>query len=264
MTYPFVQAKHYTAVAARPITLLVLHTMEAPEKPGTARSVAAWFAGSNAPQASAHYCIDDSDIIQCVKEHDVAWAAPGANRQGIHLEHAGYAKQSSLEWVDAYSEAMLHRSAQVAAEICTRNHIPVRFVPAADLLAGAGGITTHVEVSRAWRQSDHTDPGPSFPMAHYLNLVIEASAPKGVAPMYSPPIGPIAAAWLDDQGHVISAISPAGEVFWGKWWGNVAGKPYWGNRSAALIGARPDGQPGYRITSTDGATYDLPDGIDKL
>ena len=85
-----------------------------------------------------------------------------------------------------------------------------------------------------------------------------------VAPMYQPPLGPFAAAWLDENGRVISAVTPSGEVFWGRWWGNVRGKSYWGNRVAALIGARPDGQPGYRITATSGEPYDLPDGYDQL
>lgn len=87
---------------------------------------------------------------------------------------------------------------------------------------------------------------------------------RKVTPMYSPPLGPFAAAWLDDHGRVISAVTPDGRVYWGKWWGNVAGKPYWGNRVAADIGARPDGQDGYRITATSGELYDLPDGYDQL
>lgn len=87
-----------------------------------------------------------------------------------------------------------------------------------------------------------------------------------VRPMYDPPIGPIAAVWQDPDGKVIAAISPAGDVFaWGcKWQGNTSGKPYWGNRQAAQIGARPDGAPGYRIVDTAGEHYDLPDGIDHL
>lgn len=85
-----------------------------------------------------------------------------------------------------------------------------------------------------------------------------------VAPMFDPPLGPFAAAWFDENRRVISAITPEGAVYFGTWYGNVAGKPYWGPRRAALIGARPDGQPGYRITATSGEQYDLPDGYDRL
>lgn len=105
--------------------------------------------------------------------------------------------------------------------------------------------------------NSHWDPGMID-----INYLLTVGA--GVKPMYEPAIGPFAAAWLDEQGKVISAITPKGEVYWGKWYGNVAGKPYWGTRIVATIGARPDGQPGYRITSTDGGFYDLPDGLDQL
>ena len=66
------------------IDVLVIHTMESPEKPDTAESVANWFSGSTAPQASAHYCIDGNSIVQCVHDDDVAWHAatlwPGSSR----------------------------------------------------------------------------------------------------------------------------------------------------------------------------------------
>ena len=79
-----------------PIDLLVIHTMEAPEKPDTAENVAKWFAGSTAPQASAHYCIDADSIVQCVQDRDVAWHAPGANHNGLGFEHAGTAGRKTV------------------------------------------------------------------------------------------------------------------------------------------------------------------------
>lgn len=171
MAFPLIQARNYTPASGRTITLVVIHDMEHPETPATAREVAAWFASASAPQASAHYCIDNAEIVQCVKEKDVAWHAPGANAKSIGLEHAGYANQTSAGWSDAYSEAMLRLSARLTAEICSRYAIPIQFLTAADLVLGGRGITTHAEVSKAWKRSDHTDPGPNFPMAHYLDLV---------------------------------------------------------------------------------------------
>ena len=93
-TIPFVQAKNFTQGPSNAIDVLVIHTMESPEKPDTAESVAHWFAGSTAPQASAHYCIDDNSIVQCVHDADVAWHAPGANHNGLGFEHAGRAAQT--------------------------------------------------------------------------------------------------------------------------------------------------------------------------
>ena len=183
---PMMQARNYRAVGDRKIDYVVIHTMEHPEKPKTATAVAQWFAGPNAPRASAHFCIDDGEVVQCVKECDVAWAAPGTNHNGVHLEHAGYARQTPAEWSDVYSLTMLRRSAKLAAAICSRYNIPVVFVDAEGLLAGVRGITTHAEVSKACAlaktrcgpdnpffkaRTTHTDPGKHFPMVKYLQEI---------------------------------------------------------------------------------------------
>lgn len=76
--------------------------------------------------------------------------------------------------------------------------------------------------------------------------------------MYDPPLGPIAAVWQDEQGRVLAAVSPKGEVFaWGvQYRGGPNGQPYWGNRVAADIGARDDGVvDGYMVTATTGERY---------
>jgi hypothetical protein len=171
--WPFVQARNFKAASRERIDLLVVHSMEAPEKPTTAENVAAWFAGATAPMASAHYCIDADSIVQCVREKDVAYHAPGSNHNGIALEHAGYAKQSAEDWGDTYSETMLRRSAELAARLCRKYDVPVVYLDATDLALGKRGITTHRAVSAAFKQSTHTDPGSHFPMAHYLELVRE-------------------------------------------------------------------------------------------
>jgi hypothetical protein len=155
------------------------------------------------------------------------------------------------------------------------------YVVAAGALArmagfGPGAICAH----REWAPRRKVDPvGVDMDrfrddVARYLRqaprpatVTDNPPAPKGVAPMYDPPIGPVAAVWQrEGTNDVIAAITPDGLVYaWGtRWAGNVAGKPYWGPRKAAAIGARPDGQPGYRITATSSEAYDLPDGLDAL
>jgi hypothetical protein len=202
----FLQARNYRTGGNLPINRVVIHDMEHPEVPGTAKNVAAWFAGPTAPQASAHYNLDSLEIWGSVHEEDTAWHAP-PNQHSIGLEHAGFAAQTVADWSDPYSEAMLRLSARLTADLCKRHSLPAVFVPAADLLAGHRGITTHAEVSKAWHQTDHTDPGPNFPMAHYLNLVIEAMAP---VPPATPSkeiegvkitTGSVAVAALDDAGR---------------------------------------------------------------
>lgn len=167
----YVQARHFTPTSGRQIDLIVVHDMEAPEKPGTAERVAAWFAGATAPRASAHWCFDSDSAVRCVRDRDVAWHAPGANHNGLGYEHAGYARQTREEWLDPYGRAMLEVSARQARLDCRQYAIPVRFVDAAGLKRGERGITTHREVTEAFRRSTHWDPGPGFPMDHYLTLV---------------------------------------------------------------------------------------------
>jgi N-acetyl-anhydromuramyl-L-alanine amidase AmpD len=173
---PLVRARN--AGPARPgqrVDLVVIHTMEALKRAGTARAVAEWFAGASAPEASAHYCVDADEIIQCVPEDVVAWCAPGANRRGVHLEHAGYAGQSAAAWDDDYSRRVLALSAALARDIAARHQIPIVHLTPDELRKGARGFCGHAEVSKAWPsahpEKDHWDPGPGFPWDQYLDLV---------------------------------------------------------------------------------------------
>lgn len=168
------QAKHYTSGPRTkgPVRVVVVHSMEAPEKGTTAESVAAYFARGERV-ASAHYCIDADSIAQCVREADVAYHAPGANHDGIGLEHAGYARQTREEWLDPYGKAMLALSAKLAAEVAGRYGIPALLLSVADLKAGKRGFCSHHTVSLAYRRSSHTDPGTGFPWDWYLRAVHE-------------------------------------------------------------------------------------------
>jgi len=179
LTVPYVEAVNWQrSVPAQPKDLIVIHCMEAPEASTTAEWCAAYFAGKRgpAPQASAHYCVDDDTIICCVPPERVAWHAPGANRNGIGIEHAGFARQSRQQWLDDFSLRMLALSAQLTAWLCRRFSIPPGFILAEHIKLGGRGITTHAEVSKAYGKSTHWDPGPHFPVADYLRIVADAQA----------------------------------------------------------------------------------------
>ncbi len=182
-TIAFLQAQNYTKAnrADEDIKWSVLHSMEGAEASTKAESVSQWFAGKNsrfpAPRSSAHYACDSDSIVQMVRHKDVAWAAPGANRHGIHLEHAGKARQTSAQWRDAFSEPMLQLSAFLNGGICLKHKLPIRFVERDGLDRGDKGITTHNEVTRSnlSDKGSHTDPGKNFPMDWYLGLVSNAA-----------------------------------------------------------------------------------------
>jgi hypothetical protein len=171
----FVQAVNYTPVASRSIDLLVIHDMEAPEGPLTAESVANYFAHQRkgTSGSSAHYNIDNNSVVQSVKDHDVSWAAPGANHDGLHFEHAGYARQTREQWLDAYSRKMLFEiSAPLIADKAKEYHIPPVFLRAPELVAQKRGVTTHLEITKAFSHGiGHTDPGTSFPLERFMTVV---------------------------------------------------------------------------------------------
>jgi N-acetyl-anhydromuramyl-L-alanine amidase AmpD len=170
--YPFIQAANYTKGRIKKITGIVIHTMENTEKPGNARGVALWFAGTQAPKASAHYCVDSVDVIQCVRDSDTAWHAPGANANGIGIEHAGRAAQSDADWQDEFSQKMLVKSAKLVAHLCKVHGIPAVRLSPAELAAGGSGIFGHKDCTDAFKtKGGHVDPGPHFPWTQYIDMV---------------------------------------------------------------------------------------------
>ncbi len=183
MKYEMIHAQNFTLVKRRP-NLVVIHTMESPEKPGTARAVARWFAGAvgEAPRASAHYCVDGTEIIQCVEDELIAWHAPGANSRGLGVEHAGRAGQTAAEWDDLESNRILRRSAALVAELCAAYQIPVERLSVSDVKGGKAGICGHADVTAAFpdRGHGHYDPGPNFPWSSYLLAVRAEMRTPGV------------------------------------------------------------------------------------
>lgn len=182
---PYIESKYFNrSVIRTEVRWIVIHCMEAPESSTRAERCAQYMAtlderdADGAPiQKSPHKCFDCDSGVECVRTDRIAYHAPGANRYGIGYEHAGYARQTEAEWLDPFGRSMLSLSAQAAARDCKRWGIPARYVASEELLAGEPGITTHMQVSRAWpRKNAHQDPGLSFPLAWYLERVNRALA----------------------------------------------------------------------------------------
>lgn len=167
----YVTPAHYYPTRERRLRLIVIHTMESPETDDTAENVAAWFAGPTAPLASAHACVDNNSVVLCLPPTATAWAAPGANADGYQIEQAGRAAQGIAGWNDSYSQSMLRLSAAHARQIAQAAGIPLVHLTDAQLAAGAAGFVGHDQVSRVYKKSDHTDPGPDFPWTQYMTLV---------------------------------------------------------------------------------------------
>lgn len=174
----FKQARNYRPATGRTVTIVVMHSMEAVESTRTADNVAAWFAGPAAPMASAHYAVCCDSIVCCVHETDIAWHAPPVNSYSIGVEMAGFARASREDW--EADQPMMFRAAELVADICQRHQLPVVFVDAAGLVAGQSGVTTHAQVSLAFKKTDHVDPGGGWPMEHFLELVQDCLDGKAI------------------------------------------------------------------------------------
>ena len=176
MTYPFIQAKNFTPGRGNHTPrLIVLHTMETPESEGRARQVATWFAGATAPQASAHYCVDNKEIIKSVNESDTAWAVDdyGLNQQSISIELAGSASQTAEQWADAYSKGELANLVSLCKGINAQYGIPAVHLTTAQILDGKSkGYCYHYDITVAKNiPGGHTDPGKNFPIGDFLKAL---------------------------------------------------------------------------------------------
>lgn len=164
-------SRKYTAAhdsGERPVSeilWIVLHSTEG----DTAQSAAAWFENP-ASSGSAHLCVDDSICYRTLLNTQVAWAAPGANTKGFHIEQAGYAAWTANEW--RHHEATLRRAAYKTAFHARMFNIPLRWVAANSLALGRKGITTHAECTKAFGGT-HTDPGAGYPKALFLRYAKE-------------------------------------------------------------------------------------------
>lgn len=169
-TYPLLQARHFRKGRIKPVELIVIHSMEAPEKGSTAENIARYFQTIERP-ASAHLCIDNDSIVQCVRFTDTAYHCKNANANGVGIEHAGYARQTEKEWLDEYGIAMLELSAQAAAKLCRQFKIPAMraaFRSSSNSAVVQRGFCGHADVPS---HGSHWDPGKGFPWGYYLERV---------------------------------------------------------------------------------------------
>jgi len=174
-------------VPAGTICAVVWHDMESAERLSTAEDVGNYFARGDIRQSSAHKGYDADSICRYVDDKDTAYHAPPASAWSLGKEMAGVARQTSAEWHDPYSWAMLRIMAEDTAADCDKYNIPKRLLDASHLKAGIiDGIYDHNAVSKAFGQSAHWDVGLGFPFGEVIAMV-----QHGAAVVPPPPAGRI-------------------------------------------------------------------------
>lgn len=146
---------------------IVLHSTEG----STAAGAASWFANP-ASGGSTQLVVDDKECYRTLPDDYIPWGAKGANTNGLHMEHAGYASWTNVIWKK--HRDMLKKSAWHVAKWCRAYDIPVKRLRRRNLLNGERGITGHSNVNKAFPSSGHTDPGKGFPWLLYMTYVRRA------------------------------------------------------------------------------------------
>jgi N-acetylmuramoyl-L-alanine amidase len=152
--------------------LIVIHCTVSPESGTGAEAVAEYFARGER-RASAHRTADNNSTVISVDDGDTAFAAAGANQDGLHLELVGQPQQSAAHWADEYSTAELVEAGATVREWSADYDIPLRWLTVAEVADGkTRGLCTHDDVSKAFPavSTGHWDPGPNFPKAHALRV----------------------------------------------------------------------------------------------
>jgi N-acetylmuramoyl-L-alanine amidase CwlA len=149
--------------------LIVMHSTVSPCKPGQAEAVAHFFAGED-NKTSAHYVVDPGTVVQCVGDHTVAYHC-GHNQDSIGIELCDMPdQQSQARWNDANHRAMMTVAARLVAQLCLAYNIRPWFVTVPGLKVGRRGVTTHANMSQAFKQSTHWDPG-AWPRIRFMRMV---------------------------------------------------------------------------------------------
>lgn len=132
-------------------------------------SAEAAYATRRPDHTSAHIYVDDDSAVRALPLDNIAFGCyPMGNLRSVQFELTGVSNH--------VSDATMRQAAPLVAEVCARYGIPVRRVSGAELHAGARGICGHGDVTAAWNQGDHTDPGSAFPWDRFIGYVRAASS----------------------------------------------------------------------------------------
>lgn len=153
---------------------LAVHTSES----DTTADDLAIFCQDTSNEASYNLIIDKAGRTARSNDDEFApWAAmPTGNDRLFHVCLTGYAEFTADEWMARPDQ--LDKLAEVLAVYGNFYRFDIEKISAADLRAGRKGVCGHDDISKAWGETDHWDPGPNFwrdPWTHVRNMAIAGS-----------------------------------------------------------------------------------------
>lgn len=169
---------------------LVLHTSEGGESTSSAESLAAYMGmPGDRPggYGSSYQAVFDTDqIIPAVPNDVVSYSAGGGNAQGVHGCFPGKAAQTTAQWLDTNSRAMIRQAAAWLIDQSRAEGIPLRRLTVDQVRNHVAGVCDHHDISLAFRKSTHTDIGEQFPWNVLWADIAELLAPPTTVPPRPP------------------------------------------------------------------------------
>lgn len=104
----------------------------------------------------------DGEEVRMVPDDKQAWGAMSqGNRRGLHVCVMGRAEWSRDRWLQ--EGKLLERTAMRYAAWSKEYGIPLVKISAGQAANGERGVLGHIDISAAFGESDHWDPGHNFP-----------------------------------------------------------------------------------------------------
>ena len=161
-----------------PSPFIKIHSTEGPMSDGNARALANWFARSPAaggPGTSATDIFDPVEAIQMLDHRIIPYdSGPKGNPRGSGSEHCGSVNLTKAQWLTDRAKDMLDMSARANAQEAHRRGWTLaqcRWLTVSEVARFVAGFCTHNDIRLALGGTTHSDPGPNFPYAWYMERV---------------------------------------------------------------------------------------------
>ncbi len=112
------------------------------------------------------------DYVQVADATAGPYAAPPCNKTHWHICMPGRASQTREEWLDDLSSKHMLGVAKFIVDKSAIDGIPLKRLTVPQLVNGDNGYCSHWDVSLAWKQTTHTDPGANFPWDILAGIII--------------------------------------------------------------------------------------------
>lgn len=153
---------------------MMVHCLQAPDKPNMARSLAQGWFRNPTNETSVSGIIDSVEAVQTFNFCKKVWGCgTGNDYLVIQTEHVGYAEWTKAQWTTASMKKVIRNSAKYHAWFWYHyamidqdiDYYPEWLSLTQIARQSRSGFLTHNDARRVFGGTSHWDPGPNFPYA---------------------------------------------------------------------------------------------------